>query len=258
MPLSCILWYRTVFEADPPKRGQRVFLNFAGVEWEAEVWLNGAFLGRHQVYYEPFRLDVTAILKERNTLAVRVIAGPRFAEPVFEWPVLPDVPAAQQCYVRDFVRSVPGHRIGMLYAGSGFGIHREVFLETTGAVCASEVFVRGDPRSCEARVAVETNSSIDGECAFEIQLLPENFEGRPFRATETRRVPKGAGTFRFAVAAPARGCGRRRIPVSITVASQFAMEIAFSTPTTRSSVSAPLALRHREIRGPACPRGCSC
>ena len=44
---------------------------------------------------------------------------------------------------------------------------------------------------------------IDGDCAFEIQLLPENFEGRPFRATETRRVPKGAGTFRFAVAAPA-------------------------------------------------------
>lgn len=91
-------------------------------------------------------------LKEKNILAVRVIAGPRFGAPIFEWPVLPDVPATQQCCVGDFAKSVPGHRIGMLYAGSGFGIHREVFLETTGTVCVPEVFVRGDPRSGEAKV----------------------------------------------------------------------------------------------------------
>jgi hypothetical protein len=61
-PVSCILWYRTRFIATPPKSGRRTFLVFHGVDWEAEVWLNGKLLGRHKTYYEPFRFDVTGML----------------------------------------------------------------------------------------------------------------------------------------------------------------------------------------------------
>ena len=46
---------RTAFEASRLPSDRRAFLVFAGVDWEAEVWLNGEFLGRHKVYYEPFR-----------------------------------------------------------------------------------------------------------------------------------------------------------------------------------------------------------
>ena len=85
VPVSCILWYRTQFNAEAAKPGQRTFLVFAGVEWEAQVWLNGKPLGSHRGYYEPFRFDVTGLLKEKNTLAVRVIAGPKFGEPRAYW-----------------------------------------------------------------------------------------------------------------------------------------------------------------------------
>jgi len=45
--VSCILWYRTTFDAEKPKSGERVFLNFEGEDWEADVWLNGKLLGYH-------------------------------------------------------------------------------------------------------------------------------------------------------------------------------------------------------------------
>jgi hypothetical protein len=56
-PVSCILWYRTVFEGARPPSGRRVFLVFGGVDWEAEVWLNGTFLGRHKGHCEAFRFE---------------------------------------------------------------------------------------------------------------------------------------------------------------------------------------------------------
>ena len=88
---GCILWYRTRFSAKPPSAGKRVFLVFAGVDWEAEVWLNGKRLGSHRVYYEPFRFDVTSVLKKDNVPAVRVITGPAYGEPVAFWSQFPFV-----------------------------------------------------------------------------------------------------------------------------------------------------------------------
>ena len=200
--LSCILWYRTGFDAPRTQEDRRVFLVFGGAEWEAEVWLNGTFLGRHQGYHEPFRLDATAALKEKNVLAVRVISGPRFGQPVFEWSLLPDVPAAEQVYVRDVSKSVAGHQIGMVSSGSGFGIHREVFLETSAAVSVSDIFVRSDLNAADAKVAVEMDSSIDRDLVFDVQMLPENFEGPAFSATTKRAVHSGTGRQDFVVPMP--------------------------------------------------------
>lgn len=131
-PQSSILWYRTRFSAGATPPGQRTFIVFAGVDWEAEVWLNGQSLGRHKVYYEPFRFDVTKLLKEKNVLAVRVFGGPRFGEPIAYWTVLPDPVADIQRYVRDPAKSIIGYKTDAQHLGAGFGIHREVFLETAG------------------------------------------------------------------------------------------------------------------------------
>ena len=183
---SSILWYRKAFDGPPAQPGRRHFLVFAGVEWEAEVWLNGVFLGRHQWYFEPFRFDVTSLVREKNLLAVRVIAGPRFGEPICEFPLLPDVPAAEQLYVRDRAQSVRGHKIGMLYAGSGIGIHREVFLESTGLVCVAGLLVRWDAKTDRANVTLEIDSAVDGQATFDIRPFPRIFPGsrsaRPLRS----------------------------------------------------------------------------
>jgi beta-galactosidase/beta-glucuronidase len=68
------LWYRRFFDAPSPKRGQRLLLHFGAVDWEAEVWLNGASLGVHRGGYDPFSFDVTDFLKPggRQELVVAV------------------------------------------------------------------------------------------------------------------------------------------------------------------------------------------
>ena len=120
-PISCILWYRTKFSAEPPADGKRVFLVFEGVDWEAEVWLNGKRLGSHKVYYEPFKFDVTDILKENNTLAVRVIDGPLYGEPAAYWSIFPFTAASDQRYVREKSKSVAGYNKKDMHIGSGYG-----------------------------------------------------------------------------------------------------------------------------------------
>ena len=72
-------WYRGTFKAPAkPARFNAVELHFGGVDECAWVWLNGVYIGDHDLGPEgwnvPFSLDVTKILKwgEDNQLTVRV------------------------------------------------------------------------------------------------------------------------------------------------------------------------------------------
>ena len=206
-PDSVILWYRKTFDAPRPAPGQRVFLSFAGVDWEAQVWLNGKELGTHVGYAEPFRFDVTDLLRERNCLAVRVFEGPGFGEPIAQWSILPHSPANrgpnQRFVFRDRANSIPGFQYGTSSSGaSGFGIHREVCLETTAQTCIGEVFARGYPETGEAKVMIETDSLADRSLALEVQIMPENFKGRQYRVKKTVAIPRGPGRVEVAIPMP--------------------------------------------------------
>ncbi len=171
------------------------------MDWEAEVWLNGKKLGSHAVYYEPFRFDVTDLLKKDNTLAVRVIDGPRFGEPRSNESLLPLAPAKRQRYVRDRAQSIPGFQKNDLIIGSGYGIHREVYLETTGEACVAGIFARGNPEEQSATIIVELDAAAKKRLNIEVQILPENFEGRAYRFTPWD-VPKGTSAKTVTVPMP--------------------------------------------------------
>ena len=172
-----ICWYRTTFRAKPPVAGKRMWLCFDGVEWEAQVYLNGELLGTHRVYYEPFRFDVTGKLKPNNTLAVRVISGRSYGQPMTYWGLFPDIRAAQQRYVPDRAKSISGNLPIGYHSGCGFGIFRDVYMEQTGPVRIDAVFARNDLSDGKARVKVE----LDGQPAeVQVEVLPENFEGRSY------------------------------------------------------------------------------
>ncbi|MHB8522845.1 MAG: glycoside hydrolase family 2 protein [Limisphaerales bacterium] len=67
-------WREFVPPANPHPHG-RSLLRFWGVDFSAEVWLNGVAVGRHEGGETPFVLDVTDSLKvgATNRLAVRVL-----------------------------------------------------------------------------------------------------------------------------------------------------------------------------------------
>lgn len=66
-------WYRNEFTA-PSAAGRRVWLNLDGINWKAEVYLNGTRLGRVEGGFQRARFDVTALVKRggRNAIAIRI------------------------------------------------------------------------------------------------------------------------------------------------------------------------------------------
>ena len=67
-------WYRTEFTAPPLSPQQFAWLNFDGINWKAEVYLNGEKLGRIEGGFMRGRFDVTGKLLpgKPNALAVRI------------------------------------------------------------------------------------------------------------------------------------------------------------------------------------------
>ncbi|MCP9206737.1 glycoside hydrolase family 2 protein [Streptomyces sp. NEAU-Y11] len=67
-------WYRRHDRLPAGTAGKMLFLQFAGANQVAEVWVNGTYLGRHQGGYSRFRFDATRALRpgEDNVIAVRV------------------------------------------------------------------------------------------------------------------------------------------------------------------------------------------
>ena len=71
-------WYRTVFDVPASDRGRRIWLNFAGINYSAEVWLNGKQVGTMTGAFKRGIFDVTDIVKpgEPAILAVHVSPQP--------------------------------------------------------------------------------------------------------------------------------------------------------------------------------------
>ncbi len=68
-----VYWYQKKFTA--AVTGRRYFVNFAGVEYLCDVYLNGEFIGRHEGKDTHFTMEATKAIKtgEENLLVVRVV-----------------------------------------------------------------------------------------------------------------------------------------------------------------------------------------
>ncbi len=68
------VWYRRNFTVDSDVTGKFIKLMFYSVNYVADVWVNGVYLGYHEGGYTPFAFDVSKAIKPGavNTIAVRV------------------------------------------------------------------------------------------------------------------------------------------------------------------------------------------
>lgn len=67
-------WYRKTFTIPASQQGKLVFIDFDGVYWNSEVWINGHYLGKRPNGYISFRYDMTPYVKfgDKNVIAVKV------------------------------------------------------------------------------------------------------------------------------------------------------------------------------------------
>jgi hypothetical protein len=67
-------WYRNEFEVPQDFAGRTIMLNFDGINWKADVFVNGKQAGRIEGSYIRGEFDITSLVKagETNALAVRI------------------------------------------------------------------------------------------------------------------------------------------------------------------------------------------
>jgi Exo-beta-D-glucosaminidase Ig-fold domain/Concanavalin A-like lectin/glucanases superfamily/Glycosyl hydrolases family 2/Glycosyl hydrolases family 2, sugar binding domain/Glycosyl hydrolases family 2, TIM barrel domain len=90
-------WYRTEFKAPKEAAGRQLTLTFEGINYKADVWLNGQSLGTITGAFIRGVFDVTKILKADNVLAVRISPPPH-----------PGIPQEQS------IKGGPGENGGMM------------------------------------------------------------------------------------------------------------------------------------------------
>ena len=140
-------WFRETFTIPSAMAGTRLKLRFGGVKYNAQVYLNGAFIGSYLNGYEPFEFDVTsnALTGQTNELIVGVTDwSATFVAPVN----FSTKPAATDA--RDFVTNNIIAPIGGRYYQ--YGIWQPVKLVSLPAVSIADVFVMPSVRSNQVTV----------------------------------------------------------------------------------------------------------
>jgi hypothetical protein len=151
-------WYRNEFTA-APAAGKRQWLNFNGVNWKADVYLNGQKVGRIEGAFTRAKFDVTALLKPgKNAVAVKIEKNKTpsiFKEKTFQSPGInggslgADNPTFHASIGWDWIPPIHGRDTG---------IWNDVFLTSSGAVTVEDPHVATTlplPDTTKADVVVE-------------------------------------------------------------------------------------------------------
>ncbi len=67
-------WYRKIFMVEKNKSAKKIYIDFDGIYWNSEVWINGVSVGKRPNGYISFRYDLTPYIQfgEKNVIAVKV------------------------------------------------------------------------------------------------------------------------------------------------------------------------------------------
>lgn len=160
-------WYRRRFTLPAEAAGRRVFLRFEGAMNVAEVWLDGAPLGKHLGGYLPFGFDISerAAAPGEHVLAVRLdnrddaITGPK-----------------------------PLRELDFNLFG---GLYREVWLEVKARLFITDPILEGAAASGGLLVTYPSVSSTEAVVAVQVHVRNADVAARQFVVRLTLRPASG-------------------------------------------------------------------
>jgi beta-mannosidase len=178
-----VVWFRREFEADSGWQGRAVQLRFDGVDYLADVWLNGEKLGHHEGYFQPFAFDVTGRLNYGgvNVLAVRV------ESPYEEYGTVWHHHKTLIKGIFEHHDTRPGG--GWSRAGQEYntgGIWNDVSLTVSDFVTVDDLRLRatwpftvtvGADATVHAHVSLRNHADVSVEATVALTLTPRNFAG---------------------------------------------------------------------------------
>jgi beta-galactosidase/beta-glucuronidase len=153
-------WYRNEFDVPPTFKGEQTFLNFDGINWKADVFVNGKKTGRIEGGFIRGRFDVTDLLipGQKNAIAVLIFKNDNIGvikeQTAFSTDknggiLGADNPTFHASIGWDWIPTIRGRNIG---------IWNDVYLKTTGAVTIEDPLITTDlklPDTTAADISVE-------------------------------------------------------------------------------------------------------
>jgi len=146
-----VFWYYHKFSLPgQPTAVQRALLRFGAVDYLADVWVNGTYVGGHEGGETPFALDITSALESdaQHLLAVRVLNP---CETAIDGYALSEIPHGSKC---DYDQYQPGrsYNVG--------GITLPVTLEVVPVVRITGLFARPQVKTGRVPVAVTVENDM--------------------------------------------------------------------------------------------------
>ena len=180
--LEGVVWYRHKFRTNPSWLNQVVKLKFSGVDYAADVWLNGKYLGFHEGYFAPFIFQISDKLNtdDENVLLVRVNSPKEPAK--VDWSLH-----------KRLLKGIFGHhdtRPGGAWSERGQeqntgGIWAPVSLEVSNQLAIDSVHITPNLQLAENQAEVRVDLAVnyqknDTETVdLNFRIAPENFLGSP-------------------------------------------------------------------------------
>ena len=191
-PWSKPYWYRTEFAVPAQFSGKIIWLNFAGINYRAGVWLNGHHIASAKQMvgmFRRFRFDVTSYMQpgESACMAVQVYPLDIPGDPVY----------AQVELMGGFGPNGGDGEISRNVTDTGsigwdwvpaardrnMGIWQDVWLDASGPVAIRDPFVSAklqlpqiDAADLSVRFALESASTTNTDVYVRIRIEPGNFQ----------------------------------------------------------------------------------
>ncbi|KAB0549544.1 glycoside hydrolase family 2 protein [Pantoea stewartii] len=174
------LWYRHEFDLPESEPGTMATLVFDGIDYFADVTLNGKPLTHHEGYFQRFAVDVSSTLRRHNQLAIRVDSP--YEDPQKVWPL-------HKTLIKGVLNqhdTRPGGAWSLQGqdANSG-GIWAPVKLHMSRGVTIDEVILRPDWREGLENPALSAEiryrATTAGPATVRLTAAPDNFNGQTFQ-----------------------------------------------------------------------------
>ncbi|MEO9144528.1 MAG: sugar-binding domain-containing protein [Ginsengibacter sp.] len=205
-------WYRTTFSVPKADNGKHFQLIFKGINYRAEVWVNGERIADSSEMagmFAQYSLDVSKVIKpgEENVLAVKIYP--------LDYPGLPAQPqlkALGDFFANGGPTGDIGKNVTMLCSvgwdwmpavrDRNMGIWQPVYLRTSGQVTIQNPHIKTDlpnlPDTNVAKLSVNltlNNFSDDMQNGkLKITISPENFSGQSFTIDQQTSIRANSST----------------------------------------------------------------
>lgn len=165
-------WFRTVFSIPVENRSRRIWLNFDGINYRADLWLNGikiADSGEMAGMFLRFRYDITDLVKpgSENVLAVKIhqVDHVGTPNPGFQFEVFgPGRGQGEDIFKDVTLKLSAGWDCAPVVRDRNMGIYQDVYLTYTNDVSIVDPYIvtdlpLPDTASADIRISAELKNA---------------------------------------------------------------------------------------------------